>query len=521
MKQIKKIKLKNFKKFRDSEINFHEEKNILIGDNEAGKSTILTAIELVLGGSKNKVESIGLESIFNTDAVKEFLSGDKKESDLPILHVEIFLNEQDNPDLNGRNNTDNADSDGLKLVCEPIEELGGEIRDVLAQDESNFPFEYYSVKFSTFSGEAYSGYRKFLRHLSIDSSQINSEYATREYIKTVYESLAEQNQRITLRNEYRLQKKKFVEETLERINKDIDKYQFSVRTGSKSNLEADLTITEDDIALENRGKGRQCFIKTEFALTRNGDGQSIDTLLLEEPENHLSHTNMKKLINRISNSEAKQIFIATHNSLISTRLDLRNTILLNSNSASPITLEALPEDTAKFFMKAPDNNILEFILSSKVILVEGDAEYILIGALYESVTARTLEDDDVHIISVGGTSFKRYLDLAKLLNIRVAVVRDNDGDYENNCAQNYSDYLNDNISVFYDKDNDKSTFEICFYQDNKGICDELFLPGRRTLTALEFMLKNKADCAFELLDKKAGELISPTYLSRAIEWINE
>lgn len=521
MKQIKKIKLKNFKKFRDSVINFHEEKNILIGDNEAGKSTILTAIELVLGGSKNKVESIGLESIFNTDAVKEFLSGNKKESDLPILHVEIFLNEQDNPDLNGRNNTDNADSDGLKLVCEPIEELGSEIRDVLAQDESNFPFEYYSVKFSTFSGEAYSGYRKFLRHLSIDSSQINSEYATREYIKTVYESLAEQNQRITLRNEYRLQKKKFVEETLERINIDIDKYQFSVRTGSKSNLEADLTITENDIALENRGKGRQCFIKTEFALTRNGDGQSIDTLLLEEPENHLSHTNMKKLINRISNSEAKQIFIATHNSLISTRLDLRNTILLNSNSASPITLEALSEDTAKFFMKAPDNNILEFILSSKVILVEGDAEYILIGALYESVTARALEDDDVHIISVGGTSFKRYLDLAKLLNIRVAVVRDNDGDYENNCAQNYNDYLNDNISVFYDEDNDKSTFEICFYQDNKGICDELFLPERRTLTALEFMLKNKADCAFELLDKKAGELISPTYLSRAIEWINE
>ncbi|GAB2590084.1 ATP-dependent nuclease [Nitrincola alkalisediminis] len=521
MKQIKKIKLKNFKRFRDSEINFHEEKNILIGDNEAGKSTILTAIELVLSGSKNKVESIGLESIFNTDIVKEFLTGEKKESDLPTLHVEVFLNEQENPDLNGRNNSDGTISDGIKLVCEPIEELGSEIREILNQDESNFPFEYYSVNFTTFSGEAYSGYRKFLKHLSIDSSQINSEYATREYIKTVYESLAKQNQRIKLRNEYRLQKSKFVEENLEKINKDIDKYQFSVKTGNKSNLETDLTITEDYIALENRGKGRQCFIKTEFALTRSGDGQGIDTLLLEEPENHLSHTNMKKLISRISNSEAKQIFIATHNSLISTRLDLRNTILLNSNSTSPISLEALPEDTAKFFIKAPDNNILEFILSSKVILVEGDAEYILMGALYESVTSRTLENDDVHIISVGGTSFKRYLDLAKLLNIRVAVIRDNDGDYEANCAQNYNGYLDDNINIFYEEDNEKSTFEICFYEDNKGICDELFLPGRKTLTALEHMLKNKADCAFELLDKKSDKLNPPTYLSRAIEWINE
>ncbi|WP_419536550.1 ATP-dependent nuclease [Endozoicomonas sp.] len=521
MKQIKKIKLKNFKKFRESEIVFHEEKNILIGDNEAGKSTILTAIELVLSGSKNKVESIGLENIFNTDIVKEFLDGEKKESDLPILHVEIFLNEQDNPDLSGKNNTDGTISDGLKLVCEPVEELGSEIREVLNQDESNFPFEYYSIKFSTFSGEAYSGYRKFLKYLSIDSSQINSEYATREYIRTVYESLAEQNKRIILRNEYRLQKKKFVEESLDQINKDVDKYQFSVKTGSKSSLENDLTITEDDIALENRGKGRQCFIKTEFALNRSGDGQNIDALLLEEPENHLSHTNMKRLINRISNSEAKQIFVATHNSLISTRLDLRNTILLNSNSASPISLESLPEDTAKFFMKAPDNNILEFILSSKVILVEGDAEYILMGALYESVTSRNLEEDDIHIISVGGTSFKRYLDLAKLLNIRVAVVRDNDGDYESNCSQNYNDYLSDNISIFYEEDNNKSTFEICFYDQNQVICDELFLPGRRKLTALEYMLKNKADCAFELLDKKADKLNSPNYLSRAIEWINE
>ncbi|WP_444904123.1 ATP-dependent nuclease [Microbulbifer sp. CnH-101-E] len=521
MKQIKKIKLINFKRFRESEIKFHEDKNILIGDNEAGKSTILTAIELVLSGSKNKVESIGLENIFNTDAIKEFLSGDKKESDLPTLHIEIFLNEQDNPDLNGKNNLDNVVSDGLKLTCEPIEELGSEIREVLTQDESNFPFEYYSVKFTTFSGEAYSGYRKFLKYLSIDSSQINSEYATKEYIKTVYESLSSQTQRISLQNEYRQQKQRFVEDSLRQINEDIDKYQFSVKTGNKSNLETDLTITEGEIALENRGKGRQCFIKTEFALSRNSDGESIDTLLLEEPENHLSHTNMKKLVNRISDSEAKQIFIATHNSLISTRLDLRNTILLNSNSTAPISLESLPEDTAKFFMKAPDNNILEFILSSKVILVEGDAEYILMDALYETVTSRTLDSDDVHIISVGGTSFKRYLDLAKLLNIRVAVVRDNDGDYEANCADNYNEYISDNINVFYEEDNEKSTFEICFYDHNKEICDELFAPGRRKLSVLEYMLKNKADCAFEILDKKSDSLNSPDYLSRAIEWINE
>lgn len=147
--------------------------------------------------------------------------------------------------------------------------------------------------------------------------------------------------------------------------------------------------------------------------------------MLEEPENHLSHVNMKKLIQRIKKSENKQLFVATHSNLISTRLDLRKSILLNSNSNEPVLLNDLKEDTAKFFMKAPDNNILEFIMSDKVILVEGDAEYILMQCFYEKVTNEKPEDSNIHILSVGGTSFKRYLDIAKLLQIKTCVIRDN------------------------------------------------------------------------------------------------
>ncbi len=40
------------------------------------------------------------------------------------------------------------------------------------------------------------------------------------------------------------------------------------------------------------------------------------------------------------------------------------------------------------------------------------------------------EDDGVHIIAIGGTSFRRYLELARLLENRVAALRDNDGNYQ-------------------------------------------------------------------------------------------
>lgn len=518
---IKKLKLTSFKRFREFEVEFSSEINTIIGDNEAGKSSILQAIDLVAGGSRNKVETIGIESLLNKSVVADFLKTDKSFKNLPEIHVEAYLSDNSNPDLVGKHNTDQVNRSGLHLICRPNEELVSEITKVLSEGKDNFPFEFYVVKFITFSGEGYSGYRRFLKSLTIDSSQINSEYANKEYTKTIYDSTVDHATRVSLKNEYRQHKVQFKEINLKAINDGLGDYDFSVRSGSKFNLETDISLIQDEIPIDERGKGQQCFIKTEFALSRNADQKAIDTLLLEEPENHLSHTNMKRLISKISDSHHNQIIIATHNSLISTRLDLRNSILLNSNSGKPVILSDLSKSTAKFFMKAPDNNVLEFVLSNKVILVEGDAEYMLFDALYSKETGRSLEEDFVHVISVGGTSFKRYMELAKKLNIRVAVVRDNDEDYQSNCIDNYLDFDIDNIKVFSDTDNARYTFEVCIYHDNREICDDLFSGGNIKKSPLEFMLDNKAESAFRLVDNHAGVLQGPSYVKEAIAWINE
>ena len=57
MQYIKKLKLLNFKRFKEFEVEFDSKINTIIGDNEAGKSSILQAIELLSSGSRNKVES--------------------------------------------------------------------------------------------------------------------------------------------------------------------------------------------------------------------------------------------------------------------------------------------------------------------------------------------------------------------------------------------------------------------------------------------------------------------------------
>lgn len=85
---ITKIKLYNFRRFREFVIEPNTKNNILIGDNESGKSTILEAIDLVSGGNNRRVEAIGLDNLLNIEAVTEFINSDRCYADLPIDEIQ-------------------------------------------------------------------------------------------------------------------------------------------------------------------------------------------------------------------------------------------------------------------------------------------------------------------------------------------------------------------------------------------------------------------------------------------------
>jgi predicted ATP-dependent endonuclease of OLD family len=515
---IEKIKLQNFKKFQKLDVEINKDFNIFIGDNETGKSTILFALDIVLSGSKSKIENAGIEHLFNKNTIAEYLNTEKNYSDLPKLFIEIYINKQDTEDLNGDNNSDDKNADGLKLIIEPDESYINEIINILKNENANFPFEFYKCEFTTFQGRPYSGYKKYINYIFVDNSRTGSEYAMKEYIYNMYNSYAENAERFEHLNKYRKTKDDFNKENLKELNAKVPNGKFGVKNDSKSNMISDLTIFEEDVAIENKGKGRQCFIKTQFAIGKARN--NIDVVLIEEPENHLSQHHMQMLINQIASVKDRQLFIATHNNLISARLDLRNIIMLSNIKTVPLPFKLLNEDTAKYFMKASDHNILEYIMASKVILVEGDAEYMLMSKMFEIVTKENVSKRNVSIIAVNGISFKRYLDLAKLMKTKTAVIRDNDRDYKKNCIDNYSDYKEDYIAIFGDNDPMRYTFEVCLYLDNKSICDELFSKNRKTLSPQDYMLKNKTEAAYTLMASDT-EITVPEYIKKAIEWIKK
>jgi putative ATP-dependent endonuclease of OLD family len=74
---IEKIHCLNFRGFRSRKLEgLNKGINILIGDNDTGKSTLLLAIDLVLGANPNRVETIGLDRLINQQAIDEFLNQD-------------------------------------------------------------------------------------------------------------------------------------------------------------------------------------------------------------------------------------------------------------------------------------------------------------------------------------------------------------------------------------------------------------------------------------------------------------
>lgn len=520
---ITKIKLHNFKKFRDLTIDVNPDLNIFIGDNESGKSTILQAIELVSRGSVTRVENIGLDKLFNVSALTEFMVSPRNVNELPEMYVELYFEKEFDEDLDGYNNSLQLHScAGIRMRCYLNDKYTQVVSELLSEPNASFPLEFYQIEFDTFSGAPFNAYTKKLRTLYIDNSTISSSYSMREYVNNIFHSQLTELQRVNARHAYKDSKLQFQSDFLSQYNERIAPYSFAIRESPDDNIETDITLLDSNIPLENKGTGTQCFIKTKLSLNRANIG--IDTVLIEEPENHLSYMKMLELINVIRESHSKQIFISTHSDLIATRLNLKNCFLVNSSSPNVASLSDLSEDTAAFFMKAPDNNMLQFVLAKKSILVEGDAEFILMESLYKRTVAKELCASGIGVISVDGKSFKRYLEIAALIKNQVAVITDNDGNYEENITNNYKEYTEDqypNIRIFADTDNNRRTFEVCMYEDNKVTCDAEFGTPLRRLTILEFMLNNKSESAFRLY-KNRGEILNvPHYIQEAVRWIDD
>ena len=124
--KIKKLVIKNYKKYRDISIELNSGINIFVGDNNSGKSTILEAISMVLTGKINGIPITNKLNLdwFNYEVREEFKSSiiNKSYIDPPSILIEAYFEPESLSDndikLNsyrGSNNSLSEDSVGVKI----------------------------------------------------------------------------------------------------------------------------------------------------------------------------------------------------------------------------------------------------------------------------------------------------------------------------------------------------------------------------------------------------------------------
>ena len=549
---ISKVKIENFKIFQKFEIEFKEGVNILVGDNETGKSTILEAINLALSGMfhgkylKNELN----QYIFNSVAVNKFInsfkSGNEPQS-LPEILIEVCFEGEDLALYEGDGNSKKEKGCGIVLKIRFDEDYKSSYEEFVRAGEINtIPIEFYKLEWKTFAREPKLPREFPIKSVLIDSSSNRYQNGSDVYISRIINENLDDKERNEISISYRKLKEKFADtDSVKAINSKIKGaaqisskvVNLSIDLSSRNSWETSLMTYLDETPFHFIGKGEQSIVKTNLALSHN-KSKEANLLLLEEPENHLSHSRLNQLVKRITEKvtkkeetdKIKQLIISTHSSFIANKLGLENLILINDQNTC--RFPDLTDKTYNFFKKLPGYNTLRLLLCEKAILVEGDSDELIVQKAYHNAHDKLPIEDKIDVISVG-MSFLMFLEIAEKINKTVCVVTDNDGDVEA-LNKKYDNYLGDNV---------KDKIKICF--DSEIDTGELVIgkkkfnyntlePKLLKVNSLEkfnsifstsftvsdemhkYMKNNKTDCALKIFET-TEEVIFPQYILDAIE----
>lgn len=541
--RIKKIKISNFKCFKEKfELVLNENLNIIVGNNEAGKSTIIDAINLALSGwfKGRYIFNELTQYLFNKESVDEYLNSLENGNPLPLpsISIELFFSENTPPIFRGNKNSENSDSYGLSFKIEFDEKFLEEYI-LLIKEKSihSLPIEYYHFYWESFARDEKITPRIIpIKSALIDSSNNRQQNGSDVYIGQIVKNFLDTKDIVDISQSHRKMKDVFIQQdAVKNINNKIQensnitnkKVELSVELSTKNAWENSLVTYIDDIPFHFLGQGEQSIIKTKLALSHK-KAIEANILLIEEPENHLSHSKLNTLINDLkTGGENKQIIINTHSSFVANKLGLDNLILLND--LKTIKLTALKKDTFEYFKKLSGYDTLRLILCEKAILVEGDSDELIVQKAYMGKYENTLPiDNGIDVISVG-TSFLRFLEIAEKINKPTIVITDTDWSLEA-LQEKYSDYLGenkkDNIEISYDKTLDSGELLLNSKPFNYNTLEPKILKANslKLLNTIfdkefeteddmhKFMKKNKTNCALSLFETDVN-FVTPNYIN--------
>lgn len=335
---IEKIKLENFKAFKCIEFNCNETFNVIVGENNIGKSTLFEALNLWKFAYNTLIQESNRKKFYkaSTNYYIPFSS----------LSQVRLVNDSD-------------------LFYDPKKKI--EITLTIKDGEHSFSlkikFEKPGIKNSylrLFNHDDYEQFDNFAKHIESKTCSLKNAvfiYQTRP-ISTIYRNEpfynnAQIEKKISIGKSHDVLRNKILktedsqakvaqkfsrlEERLERVLNN----KYSIRSKNKSKSDEEYvritvefstgSVSRKELEISMMGSGflqvMEIFSTIEY-IEKQSDG--ICLILIDEPDAHIHSDLQSRLIDELKNHSDSQIFIITHNDRLISKIDGGELFYLNS-----------------------------------------------------------------------------------------------------------------------------------------------------------------------------------------------
>jgi putative ATP-dependent endonuclease of OLD family len=449
---LSELKLTNFRKYSQLTVPFNSGLNVLIGENDSGKTAIIDAIKLVLKthayewikvedtdfhkplGSNERAERMRFELIFRglePNEAKNFIEwlgweGEGKEAK-PLLRL-IYKVERKGDKIIPSEVKAGMDEDGHPLNAEARDYLKATYLRALRDAENEL-----TAKKNSRLSQILIGHSSIVSSKDSPHTLIKSFDEFKEKVDAWFKDGAGKEQ---------------IKGNIDDVIKKFIADNEALFTFGKSEIKDILEkLSLSLVGAENLGLGtmNRLFMAAELLHLKKDNWDGLRLCLIEELEAHLHPQVQLKVIDYLqeqSNREENkvQIILTTHSPNLASKVKLKSIILCKDNDVYPMgeiesTANAdkytkLDKNNYEFLERFLDVTRSNLFFAKGVIIVEGMSEELLIPAIAKKIGCDLVEHE-VSMVNVGSTAHLHYARIFqrrddKTLNIPVAVVADLD-----------------------------------------------------------------------------------------------
>lgn len=455
---LSELKLWNFRKYGNNSsfdiskpnliLKFNKGINVLVGENDSGKTAIIDAIKLVLKTQDYEWVRVTEKDFFNNsnrfrielqfddlsdDEAKNFIEWlcyktikDEQNQDKAVVYLRLIYDITRNEEkIFPSDVCAGADEKGYPLTAEAKEYLKTTYLKPLRDAEAELtPGRYSRLSNILFSSDTFKkGNRENSLTKKIDEFN--------EFVNDFFEKSENEGNEI----------KVIIDEFLNSFIENSNKSDFTFSQKDLRNILSKIELGLKDIINPGLGSLNRLYMATELLNLKRNSWNGVKLCLVEELEAHLHPQAQMKVINKLlqcSENDNIQFILTSHSPNLTSKLPLENLIYCHNDYCYPMGKEftKLDKNDYEYLQKFLDVTKSNLFFAKGLIFVEGWSEEIFIPSFAKvlknnGIINKDLTEAGVSIINVGNLAFLRYSKIFQRkddseIDIPIAIITDSD-----------------------------------------------------------------------------------------------